>query len=78
MADPYWFVVVVLPSQVFENRKGASKRAIVVFCTTENPIHFNIFEGGLIIGFLSWLNEPITGGGGGGAGGGLRGWGGGV
>ena len=51
-----------------------------MFCTTENPIHFNVFEGGLIIGFLSWLNEPITGGGGGGGRGwgGLRGWGGGV
>ena len=35
-----------------------------MFCTTENPIHFNVFEGGLIIGFLSWLNEPMTGGGG--------------
>ena len=40
-----------------------------MFCTTENPIHFNVFEGGLIIGFLSWLNEPITRGGPGGAGG---------
>ena len=40
-----------------------------MFCTTENPIHFNVFEGGLIIGFLSWLNEPMTGGGAGGAGG---------
>ena len=39
-----------------------------MFCTIENPIHFNVFEGGLIIGFLSWLNEPITGGGGWGAG----------
>ena len=47
-----------------------------MFCTTENPIHFNVFEGGLIIGFLSWLNEPITGGGGGGGWGGAEGLGG--
>ena len=31
-----------------------------MFCT----IMINLFEGGLIIGFFSWLNEPITGGGG--------------
>ena len=36
-----------------------------MFCTIENPIHFNVFEGGLLIGFFSWLNEPITGGAGG-------------
>ena len=36
-----------------------------MFCTIENPIHFNVFQGGLIIGFFSWLSEPIPEGGGG-------------
>ena len=40
-----------------------------MFCTTEDPIHFNVLEGGLMIGFLSCLSEPIPGGGEGGAGG---------